>query len=101
MTRRITQEMLDAFDRGWQAADIKDTKVPGARRRAGLRAVFELVDLPLQVPVSSPLITTTFADAQTIHTHLCPRDGEHHWSHPADAACGNVYTRPCPVHEPA
>lgn len=39
-----TEEMIQAFGRAWHAEDEQGTHVPGARRRAGIRAVLEIVE---------------------------------------------------------
>lgn len=43
MNREVTDEMIRVFGEAWHAADDQGTHVPGARRRAGLRAVLDLI----------------------------------------------------------
>jgi hypothetical protein len=40
---KITDEMLQAFKGAWDEEDLRNTGVPGARRRAGIAAVLEIV----------------------------------------------------------
>lgn len=43
VTLLLSDDAVEAFGAAWTNADTQDSKVPGARRRAGLEAVAALV----------------------------------------------------------